>query len=147
MQTIKNQENSENHVGENYLTNRLLKFLHDYIKPWRVGALRVSTGRHYCFTSSCDMLTMSIRLIVIENFLYKQHFYILLVFENYSHSSSTLASKNNKTYPKKYVCIHEIIRLIIMKMKMEMKNRSHRYDIDLHLDMDTNIVNIKIISV
>ena len=27
-----------------------------------------------------------------------------------------------------YVCIHEIIRLIIMKMKMKMKNRSHRYD-------------------
>ena len=28
-----------------------------------------------------------------------------------------------------YVCIHEIIRLIIMKLKMKMKNRSHRYDI------------------
>ena len=30
----------------------------------------------------------------------------------------------------KCVCIHEIIRLIIMKMKMKMKNRSHRYDIN-----------------
>ena len=29
-----------------------------------------------------------------------------------------------------YVCIHEIIRLIIMKMKMKMKNRSHRYNIN-----------------
>ena len=29
-----------------------------------------------------------------------------------------------------YVCIHEIIRLIIMKMKMKMKNRSYRYDIN-----------------
>ena len=28
------------------------------------------------------------------------------------------------------VCIHEIIRLIIMKMKMKMKNKSHRYDIN-----------------
>ena len=27
------------------------------------------------------------------------------------------------------VCIHEIIRLIIMKMKMKIKNRSYRYDI------------------
>ena len=30
----------------------------------------------------------------------------------------------------KYVCIHEIMRLIIMKMKMKMKNASHRYDIN-----------------
>ena len=28
------------------------------------------------------------------------------------------------------VCIHEIIRLIIMKMKIKMKNRSHRYNIN-----------------
>ena len=44
-----------------------------------------------------------------------------------------------------YVCIHEIIRVIIMKMKMKMKYRSHRYD--RSLDMDTNIVNIKNASV
>ena len=30
----------------------------------------------------------------------------------------------------KYVCIHEIMRLIIMKMNMKMKNRSHRYNIN-----------------
>ena len=30
----------------------------------------------------------------------------------------------------KYVCLHEIIRLIIMKMKRQMKNRTHRYDIN-----------------
>ena len=36
--------------------------------------------------------------------------------------------KNNQK--NKYVCIREIIRLIIMKMKMKMKNRSHRYDIN-----------------
>ena len=30
---------------------------------------------------------------------------------------------------KKCVCIHEIIRLIIMKVKMKMKNRSYVYDI------------------
>ena len=28
----------------------------------------------------------------------------------------------------KCVCIHEIIRFIIMKMKVKMKKRSHRYD-------------------
>ena len=30
----------------------------------------------------------------------------------------------------KCVCIHEVIRLIIMKIKMKMKNRSHRRDIN-----------------
>ena len=30
----------------------------------------------------------------------------------------------------KCVCIHRIIRLIIIKMKMKMKNRSHRYGIN-----------------
>ena len=55
----------------------------------------------------------------------KQHLEAeLLLFENYSDSSSTLP-KNNRTYPKnmqknKCACIHEIIRLIIMKMKMKM---------------------------
>ena len=34
--------------------------------------------------------------------------------------------KNQKK--NKCVCIHEIIRLIIMKSKMKKKNRSHRYD-------------------
>ena len=57
-----------------------------------------------------------------------------LLVENYSLSSSTLLSKNNKTYSKnkqknKCVCIHDIIWLIIIKTKMEMKNRLHRYDI------------------
>ena len=57
----------------------------------------------------------------------------LLLFENYSHSSSTLSSKNNRTYPENqqknnYILIHEIIRLIIMKMKI--KDGSHRYDIN-----------------
>ena len=28
------------------------------------------------------------------------------------------------------ICIHEIIRLLMMKMKMKMKNRSHRYKIN-----------------
>ena len=41
-------------------------------------------------------------------------------FGNYSHSSSSWSSKNNRTYSKKTqkskcACVHEIIRLIIMK--------------------------------
>ena len=36
--------------------------------------------------------------------------------------------KNYQT--NKCACIHEIIRLIIMKMKLKMKKRLHRYDIN-----------------
>ena len=59
----------------------------------------------------------------------------LLLFKNYSHSSSALSPKtieyilNNKKI-KNSVCIHEIIRLIIMKMKMKLKDRSHWYVIN-----------------
>ena len=38
------QKNSAGRFGENYLTNHLAKFLQDRIKPWRVGALGISTG-------------------------------------------------------------------------------------------------------
>ena len=74
----------------------------------------------------------------------------LLLLVNYSHFSSSLSFKNNRAYFKKeakehYVCFHEIIRVIIMKMKIKMKNRSHRYDINR--PMDTNILNIKSVSV
>ena len=59
----------------------------------------------------------------------------LLLFENYSRSSSTLSHKNNRTYSKnkpknKSVCIHGIIPLIITKMEIKIKNRSHRYDLN-----------------
>ena len=54
------------------------------------------------------------------------------LFENYSHFSATLLTKNNSIcYKNKQknncVCIHGITWLIIMKMKMKMKNRSPRY--------------------
>ena len=56
----------------------------------------------------------------------------LLRFENYSYMPT---SKNNKTFLKnkqvsKFVCIHEIIRLNIMKLKMNMKKKENRYDIN-----------------
>ena len=43
----KNQENSAHHSGDNYLTNHLVKFLHDRIKPWRLGARTVCTSYHF----------------------------------------------------------------------------------------------------
>ena len=83
-----------------------------------------------------------------------QHFEAeLLLFENYSHSSSKLSSKiighilKNKQ-KNKCACIHEIRRLTIIKMKMKMKNTSDKYNINrATLRMDTNIVNIKCVSV
>ena len=57
----------------------------------------------------------------------------LLLFENYSHSSPTLSSKNNRTYSEnisKRTSASIFIRLIIIKMKMKMKNRSDRYEIN-----------------
>ena len=55
----------------------------------------------------------------------------LLLLRNYSLSSSTLSSKNNKRYSgtcakNKFVCFHVIILLMTMKMK----NRLHRYGIN-----------------
>ena len=45
--STKNQENFAHCFGDNYLTNHLVKFPQDRIKPWRVGALRVGTGYHF----------------------------------------------------------------------------------------------------
>ena len=55
--------------------------------------------------------------------------------ESYSQSSSTFSSKNYRTYSKKqakntYVCIHKIIKVIVMKMKMKTRNKSNRFDIN-----------------
>ena len=47
--------------------------------------------------------------------------------------------KNKKK--KKRVCIHEIIRLIIVKMMTKMKNRSHRHA--LNSPRSRHIVNIR----
>ena len=47
IRSTKKQENSVHSLEDNYLTNHLVKFLQDRIKPWRVGALRVCTGYHF----------------------------------------------------------------------------------------------------
>ena len=42
------------------------------------------------------------------------------------------------------VCIHDIMRLTVMKMKMKVKNKSHRYDIiDVSLE-DTKYSKYKV---
>ena len=91
----------------------------------------------------------------MHTFLYKQHFYkqhqadigkkssknkqhaetVLLLFEHYLLSISTLSSKNNRRYLKKctknkYVCLKEVIWFMAMKMRVKMKNISHRYNMN-----------------
>ena len=66
----------------------------------------------------------------------KQHAEVdYLLFENYSFSSSTLLSKNNRRYSRKctknkYVYLKVVIWLMAMKTRLKMKRRSHRYDIN-----------------
>ena len=81
-------------------------------------------------------------------FSYKQHFYKqsqadvnqhpeaeLLLFKICSHPHPWYHPKIirhilKKKANNKCVCIHVIMRLIIMKVKLKMKNRSHRYSIN-----------------
>ena len=62
---------------------------------------------------------------VLHAFFKKQHSEAeILLFEDYSHFSFTLSSKNNRAI------VSVFIWLIIMKRKTKMKNRSHKYDIN-----------------
>ena len=77
----------------------------------------------------------------------------LLLFENYLLSSSSLSFKNNKRYSKK--CTKKQVRLfkwgyIINGNEKRLKTKIDDIDTtwtDLELDMDTNLLNIKYISV
>ena len=85
------------------------------------------------------MLSNTLRL----NFYYLE---IQVIHSRYHPKKLGHILKNKQK--NKCVCIHEIVRLIIMKMKVKMKSRSHRYDMNKPiLDMDTNIVNVKCIDV
>ena len=73
--------------------------------------------------------------IFISKFTKNQAKTELLVFENYLLSLSTLSSKNNRRYSKKwsknkYVCLNKAIWFMTMKVRLEMKKRSHRYDMN-----------------
>ena len=70
----------------------------------------------------------------------------LMLFENYSVSSSMLFHKTSLWYSKKYckkcVCFNEIIWLTIMEMRVKLKNRSHRHEtIKPVQGMVTNVLN------
>ena len=88
----------------------------------------------------------------ITRFFYKQHFYKQRLAEIGKNLSNTLrlnicylkiihilhprkhpnikgSTRKNKQ-KNKCVCIHDIMRLIIIKMEKKKKNRSHRYDIN-----------------
>ena len=59
----------------------------------------------------------------------------ILLFENYSFSSSTLSCKYDRRYSwkctkNKYVYLKEVIWLMTMKTRLKMKKRSQRYDIN-----------------
>ena len=66
------------------------------------------------------MLSNTLRL----NFCYLKTIHILLP----RYHPKTLGHILKNKQKSKLVCIHKIIRLIIMRMKMKLKNRSHRYD-------------------
>ena len=95
------------------------------------------TNTNYSSSNKNKSFISKVRLKLAKNqAIAKQHPEAKLrLFENCSHSSSMLSSKNNRTCSKnkqenKCVCIHEIMQLIIMKIKKKKKNRSHRYDIN-----------------
>ena len=69
-----------------------------------------------------QMLSNTLRL----NFYYLKIIHIL--HPRYHPKTIGHILRNKQTY--KWVCIHEITRLIIMKMEMKMTKRSHRYDIN-----------------
>ena len=101
----------------------------------------VSTGQPVRASKKCTLFFVRNTLINNARLKLKKknqanakqhHESVVLLFDNYSYSSSTLSFKNNETFIKikqksKCVFSHEIPRLIIIKIKMEMKNRSHRY--------------------
>ena len=72
--------------------------------------------------------------------------FIRIIHPRYQPRITGHVLKNNQK--NKCICIHEIIRLIIMKMKMKMKKKFHvnTTSIDVDRNMDTNIVNIKSVS-
>ena len=59
----------------------------------------------------------------------------LLQFKNYHilhphYHPKIIGHTLKKKQKNMHACIHENVRVIMMKMKMKMKNKSHRYDIN-----------------
>ena len=77
----------------------------------------------------------------------------LLLLENYAVSSSTLSSKDKSRYSKKcaknrYVYLNEnMINVKENEAENEKIDQVDTTQIDLGIDMDTNILNIKYVSI
>ena len=89
-------------------------------------------GQHYTFFISNTFISNSRVKSAKDQVNAKQYPEAeLLLFENYSDSSSKTKGYILKNKQKnKYVCVYQIIRLIIMKMKMKIKKKSLRCDIN-----------------
>ena len=74
------------------------------------------------FAKSKQMLSITLKL----DFCYLKIIHIINIPYHPKIIGHILKNKQNN----KCVCIHEIIRLIIMKIKIKMKNRSHRHEIN-----------------
>ena len=73
------------------------------------------------------MLNNTLRL----NFCYLKIIHILYPHYHPKITQHTLKNKQKNMY----VCIHDIIQVILTKMKKKMENRSNRYDMDANIDL------------
>ena len=68
---------------------------------------------------------------MLSNTMRLKFCYLKIIHILYEHYHPKIIGHILKNKQKsRYVCNHEIIRLIIMRAKLKMKNRSHRYDIN-----------------
>ena len=89
----------------------------------------------FCFISNTFVSNIRLKLTKNQTKVMEHPEAKLLLFENYSLSTSMLSSKTNMRYPKKCAkhkcaCFNEIMWLIIMKIRLKMKDGSHRCDIN-----------------
>ena len=101
--TAKIQENSAHRFRGNYLTNNLVKFLQDRIKPWRVGALRVCTDYHFFKQKSLvrafqPSLTFCVFMLTIIIKVYESQYIALFVVQR-------IYWKVSKSFPN-WLCQH-----------------------------------------
>ena len=67
---------------------------------------------------------------MLSNTLRLNFYYLEIIHILHPRYPKIIANILKNQQKDKYVCLHEIIQLIIMKMKMKMKTRTHRYYIN-----------------
>ena len=99
--------------------------------------MRLLTRYTFFFINNIFISNTRLKLVKIRPKA-KQHAEAeLWLLENYGVPSSTLSSKDSRSYSKKcakskYVYLNEVIWLMTMKIRLNMKNRSSTYDINRH---------------